>query len=148
MIPTSYYKIRRYFQGDPLYLKAAYPPKTFVLWTKDPSEAYAFTNLEQAERIANALYNAEVYDALPEYMSAMFGHLVGEHQVWLIERTVAGVTHYLHDFDANGTAYWSKKIDRAVKFQRKDQGEAAWYAIGERGDLKQWKLADLMSESC
>lgn len=75
----------------------------------------------------------------------MFGHLVGNSKVWVIERKVNDVLHFLNEIDDDGTAYWSKQLGRAKTYQQEVHVKTAWESIGHRGRPIQHKLADIMA---
>jgi len=77
----------------------------------------------------------------------MFGHLVANTQVWLIEREVSGTTRYYHDTSDNNTVLWTKKRAKAKKFQKKDHVMTAWEASKRRGTPKQHRLAHILEEA-
>lgn len=76
----------------------------------------------------------------------MFGHLVANTQVWLIEYEISGITRYYHSTD-NNAVIWTKRRSKAKQFQKKEQVMGAWNAMNQHGTPKQHRLAQILEEA-
>ena len=73
----------------------------------------------------------------------MFGHLVGNSEVWVIEFELSGTTRYFKEQTADA-AIWTCKLGLAKTFVKREQVEEQWTKIGNRGKLEKHKLAKIM----
>lgn len=76
----------------------------------------------------------------------MFGHLVADTKVWLIEREVSGTTRYFRGIDKSAVV-WTKKIGRATTYPKKEAALQIWESINQRGTLKQHRLAKILEDA-
>lgn len=76
----------------------------------------------------------------------MFGHLVANTQVWLIEYVLNDVTRYYHAQEKDAVL-WTKKLNKAQQFQKKEQVMEAWKSIGHHGNPKQHRLANILEQA-
>lgn len=77
-------------------------------------------------------------------LSEMFGHLVGNAEVWVIEFELSGTTRYFKEQTATAV-FWTRKLGLAKTFVKKDQVEEQWTKMGNRGKLEKHKLAKIMT---
>lgn len=80
----------------------------------------------------------------------MFGHLVANTEVWLIECEVRGTTRYFvrMEFESfTKSVVWTKKRSNAKQFQKKEEVQGAWKLIDQRGTPKKHRLAHILEEA-
>jgi hypothetical protein len=76
----------------------------------------------------------------------MFGHLVANTEVWVIEQEVNNKTKYF--YEATGTAtLWTSRLGRAKHYKTHSEVTDVWESIHNRGTPKQRLLAHILEDA-